>query len=65
MRRDTDISTKTEIVVCKNYHAEIRKISFKNESNVNKELEITSYTEPILSENMDDKMRKTVRHLKK
>lgn len=54
LRRDTDISTKTEIVVCKNYHAEIRKISFKNESNVSKELELTSYTEPILSDNMDD-----------
>ena len=54
LRRDTSISTKTEIVVCKTHHAEIRKISFKNESDVDKELELTSYTEPILSENMDD-----------
>ena len=54
LRRDTDISTKTEIVVCKNYHAEIRKISFKNESNEDKKLELTTYTEPILSENGDD-----------
>ena len=53
-RRDADISTKTEIVVCKNYHAEIRRIKFINESTIEKELEITSYTEPILSENMDD-----------
>ena len=54
LRRDTNISTKTEIVVCKNFHAEIRKVSFKNESNEDKELELTSYTEPILSENGDD-----------
>lgn len=54
LRRDASISTKTEIVVCKNHHAEIRKITFKNEGDVDKELELTSYTEPILSENMDD-----------
>lgn len=53
-RRDAAITTKTEIVVCKDHHAEIRKITFKNEGEVDKELEITSYTEPILSENMDD-----------
>ena len=54
LRRDAKISTKTEIVVCKNHHAEIRKITFKNESDEDKKLELTSYTEPILSENMDD-----------
>lgn len=54
LRRDGSVSTKTEIVVCKNHHAEIRKITFKNESEEDKELELTSYTEPILSENMDD-----------
>ena len=54
LRRDTKVSTKTEIVVCKDYHAEIRKITFKNEDDTDKELELTSYTEPILSENMDD-----------
>lgn len=54
LRRDASISTKTEIVVCKNHHAEIRKISFKNEGDVDKELELTTYTEPIISENMDD-----------
>ena len=59
LRRDLNISTKTEIVVCRAQHAEIRKISFKNESNEDKELELTSYTEPILSENMDDVSHKT------
>lgn len=54
LRRDGVISTKTEIVVTKNHHAEIRKITFKNEGDSAKTLELTSYTEPILSDNMDD-----------
>ncbi|MBQ6323433.1 MAG: hypothetical protein IJI22_01200 [Bacilli bacterium] len=54
LRRDASISTKTEIVVCKGHHAEIRKITLKNEGEFDKKLELTSYTEPILSDNMDD-----------
>ena len=54
LRTDGRITTKTEIVVTKNHHAEIRKITFKNESDDVKRLELTTYTEPILSENMDD-----------
>lgn len=54
LRTDGKITTKTEIVVTKNHHAEIRKITFKNESDEVKRLELTTYTEPILSENMDD-----------
>ncbi len=54
MRKDENISTKTEIAVCKNHHAEIRKITFKNDSDEDVNLELTSYTEPILSENMND-----------
>ena len=54
LRTDGKITTKTEIVVTKNHHAEIRKITFKNESDETKRLELTTYTEPILSENMDD-----------
>ena len=63
LRRDDMISTKTEIVVCKNHHAEIRKITFKNESDIDKELELTSYTEPILSENMDDVSHKVFNNM--
>ena len=63
LRRDDNISTKTEIVVCKNHHAEIRKITFKNESDFDKELEITSYTEPILCENMDDVSHKVFNNM--
>ncbi len=54
LRTDGKVTTKTEIVVTKNHHAEIRKITFKNESDEVKRLELTTYTEPILSENMDD-----------
>ena len=54
LRKDSNVTTKTEIVVCNNHHAEVRKITFKNEEDVDKEFELTSYTEPILSENMDD-----------
>ena len=63
LRRDDMITTKTEIVVCRNHHAEIRKITFKNESDIDKELELTSYTEPILSENMDDVSHKVFNNM--
>lgn len=53
-RRDGEVVTKTEIIVCKGFNAEIRKVTFKNESDEVKNLELTSYTEPILSDNMDD-----------
>lgn len=54
LRKDGLITTKTEVIVTRDHHAEIRKITFKNESNDFQVLELTSYTEPILSENPDD-----------
>jgi len=63
LRRDDNISTKTEIVVCKNHHAEIRKITIKNEDDIDKKLELTSYTEPILSDNMDDVSHKVFNNM--
>ncbi|MDD2435526.1 MAG: glucoamylase family protein, partial [Bacilli bacterium] len=54
VRADKDIITTTEIVVTKSHHAEIRKITFKNNGNKDRELELTTYTEPILAMNMDD-----------
>ncbi len=63
LRRDAGISTKTEIVVCKDYHAEIRKITFKNEGDIDKELELTTYTEPIICENMDDVSHKVFNNM--
>ena len=59
LRKDGLITTKTEIIVTKNHHAEIRKITFTNESNDFKILELTTYTEPILSENTADIAHRT------
>ncbi len=63
LRTDGYITTKTEIVVTRNHHAEIRKITIKNTSDEQKELELTTYTEPILSENMDDVSHKTFNNM--
>ena len=63
IRLDHDIITTTEVVVTKTHHAEIRKITFKNIGDKDKNLELTSYTEPILSENMDDISHKTFQNL--
>ncbi|MDD8049667.1 MAG: glucoamylase family protein, partial [Thomasclavelia sp.] len=54
IRADKDVITTTEIVVTKSHNAEIRKVTFKNNSNKDKELELTTYTEPILAMNIDD-----------
>lgn len=54
IREDNDIMTTTEIVVTKMHHAEIRKITFKNNSNKAKHLELTTYTEPIICDNPAD-----------
>ena len=53
-RTDGLLTTKTEITVCKNHNCEIRKVTIKNDSDKVKHLQLTSYTEPIISENMDD-----------
>ena len=54
IRKDGPITTKTEIVVTSSHNAEIRKLTFINNSDKPKRLELTSYTEPILSENPQD-----------
>ena len=63
LRSDGAISTKTEIVVTRGFNAEIRKITFKNDSDQVKHLQLTSYTEPILSENMDDVSHKVFNNM--
>ena len=63
IRSDNEIITTTEVVVTKTHHAEIRKITFKNTSNENKTLELTTYTEPILSDNIDDISHRTFQNL--
>ena len=54
IRTDGDITTTTEIAVTKEHHAEIRKITFTNSGDEVKRLELTSYMEPIICENMAD-----------
>lgn len=54
LRTDGKIMTTTEIVVTPYHNAEIRKVTFKNNSDVSRTLELTTYMEVILSENMDD-----------
>lgn len=54
IRTDGVITTSTEVVVATDNNAEIRKVTFKNNGSSVKTLELTTYTEVILSENMDD-----------
>lgn len=63
LRMDNGISTKTEIVVTREKNAEIRKVTFKNTTTEEKELELTTYTEPIIEENIDDITHRTFRNL--
>lgn len=53
-KQEHKIEITTEIIVCSNYNAEIRKITFKNRDKIEKSLELTSYTEPIICGNTDD-----------
>ena len=49
MRVDGDIETKTEVTVVKDYFAEIRRITFTNNSALDVDLEITSYGEVVMA----------------
>ena len=49
MRVDGDIETKTEITVVKDYFAEIRRFTFTNNSELDVDLEITSYGEVVMA----------------
>ena len=49
LRVDDDIETKTEITVVKDYFAEIRRITFTNNSALDVDLEITSYGEVVMA----------------
>ena len=63
LRMDAGISTKTEIIVTREKNAEIRKVTFKNTTNEAKHLQLTTYTEPIIEENIDDITHRTFRNL--
>ena len=63
MRFDNEITTKTEIIVTKEDSAEIRKITFNNHSDTAKKLELTTYTEPIIVNNIEDITHRTFKNL--
>ena len=63
LRTDGCLTTSTEIIVTNSHHAEIRKITIKNESDKLKTLELTTYTEPIISENMADVSHKVFNNM--
>ncbi len=54
IRTDNNITTSTEIVVTKEHNAEIRKVTISNNTDKDKVLEVTSYMEPTICENMHD-----------
>ena len=58
-----DITTTTEIIVTANHPAEIRKITIKNNSNKPKKLELTSFLEPTITENINDVTHRTFNSL--
>jgi len=63
LRLDDGLSTRTEIIVTKEKNAEIRKVTFKNTTDKVKNLEITTYTEPIIEENIVDITHRTFNNL--
>ncbi len=58
-----NITTTTEVVVTDNTPVEIRKITLKNHSKEKKQLELTSYLEPIITENINDVTHRTFHSL--
>jgi len=63
LRMDQGVSTKTEIIVTREKNAEIRKITFQNTTTKTKNLELTTYTEPIIEENIVDVTHRTFNNL--
>ena len=54
LRVDNGIETKTEITVLKDRSAEVRRITFTNNSNQDTDLEITTYGEVVLAPSAED-----------
>ncbi len=62
-RYDYGITTKTEIVVTKENDAEIRKVTLKNHSDKAKNIELTTYSEAIIQDNIIDVTHRTFHNL--
>ena len=63
LRVDNNVATQTEIIVTKDHPVEIRKVTFKNNLDINKKLELTTFNEVILEPNIDDIIHRTFRNL--
>lgn len=60
---ENDIATTTEIVVSTTYQAEIRKVTIKNNAKEVKTIELTTYLEPTIIENVSDVTHRTFNSL--
>ncbi|MFA7689164.1 MAG: glucoamylase family protein, partial [Bacilli bacterium] len=59
IREDGGITTTTELTVVKDHTAEVRKVTFKNNTDEDVTLEITSYGEVIMCRNEEDIAHRT------
>lgn len=63
VREDDGIVTTTEVTVTRDHNAEIRRITFQNNTNKDVTLEITSYGEVIICRNEEDIAHRTFNNL--
>lgn len=63
IRQDDFITTKTEIIVTKEHSCEIRKITFINHSMEDVNLDVTTYEEPIIIQNIEDITHRTFKSM--
>ena len=64
LRVDDDIETKTEVTVLKDRSAEIRRITFTNNSGQDVDLELTTYGEVVLSPAAEDENHRVFNAMK-
>ena len=64
LRVDDGIETKTEVTVLKDRSAEIRRMTFTNNSGADVDLEITSYGEVVLAEGAEDENHRVFNGMK-
>ncbi len=60
---ENEVATTTEIIVSTMYNAEIRKVTIKNNAKTKKTLELTTYLEPTITENINDVTHRTFNNL--
>ncbi len=64
LRSDSGIETCTDITVLKDHYAEIRRITFTNSTNDDVDLELTSYSEVVLSPRGEDENHRVFNSMK-